>query len=333
MNTTEKYIYQVYTEQSFSKAAKTLFISQPSLSTAVRHKETELGFQIFDRTTKPVSLTPQGHIYIDMLEEVIESEKNMMLRVQKLSNDKHNSIGIGGSSSSVYYLMSSICGAYYRKYPDVEVMIDLGNFSATSSLFERLSHFQKLDRGELDAVFCYDYESGKYSAKQVYSERLVVAMHEKFVTKTLAPYAVTKDELLLGTYDTKKEICQKNMFRNIPFFGFARTGSTGRYMSELLGDYSTAMHKISYARHAVVHFNMMCAGVGALMTSDSIIALSNVISDKIKYFIFNKETSTRNIYLVTKKDIPINQNTQNFISIAQEICGGNRPLSLYDEAY
>ena len=60
MNTTEKYIYQVYTEKSFSNAAKTLFVSQPSLSTAVAHKEKELGFQIFDRSTKPISLTAQG---------------------------------------------------------------------------------------------------------------------------------------------------------------------------------------------------------------------------------------------------------------------------------
>lgn len=330
MNTTEKYIYQVYTEKSFSKAAKTLFVSQPSLSAAISHKEKELGFQIFDRSTKPISLTAQGHIYVDMLEEILESESKMRLRVQKLLNEKHNSIGIGGGSSAVYYLMSSICGSFYRRYPEIEVMIDLGNFSAEAVLFEKLSHFQKLDRGELDVVFSYNFDQSKYFAEPIYRERLVVAMHKELVPKVLAPYAVTRDELLHGTYTLEKEIQESNPFRDIPFLDFSRAVNTGRYMSELLGDYSTSSYKISNARHSVVHFNMMCAGVGALLTSDCMVALSNVDPENILYFIFKKEISTRNIYLVTRKDVLLNSSTKKFINVAKEVCGSEKPLTIYN---
>ena len=41
------YVYEVYKEMSFSKAARNLFISQPSLSAAVKKEEKQIGFHIF----------------------------------------------------------------------------------------------------------------------------------------------------------------------------------------------------------------------------------------------------------------------------------------------
>ena len=48
-----EYIYAVYQERSFSKAARRLFISQPSLSAAVKRIENELGLPLFNRSTNP----------------------------------------------------------------------------------------------------------------------------------------------------------------------------------------------------------------------------------------------------------------------------------------
>lgn len=48
-----EYVYQVYKDKSFSKAAANLFISQPSLSANVKRVEKKVGFPIFDRSTKP----------------------------------------------------------------------------------------------------------------------------------------------------------------------------------------------------------------------------------------------------------------------------------------
>lgn len=49
-----EYIYEVYKEKSFSKAAAALFISQPSLSANVKRVENRIGYPIFDRSTKPL---------------------------------------------------------------------------------------------------------------------------------------------------------------------------------------------------------------------------------------------------------------------------------------
>ena len=59
-----EYIYAVYTERSFSKAADKLFITQPSLSITIKKAEAALGMPVFNRSTVPVSLTPFGVEYI-----------------------------------------------------------------------------------------------------------------------------------------------------------------------------------------------------------------------------------------------------------------------------
>ena len=59
-----EYVYEVYREKSFSKAARNLYISQPALSAAVRRVEEELNSPIFDRSRNPVGLTECGEHYI-----------------------------------------------------------------------------------------------------------------------------------------------------------------------------------------------------------------------------------------------------------------------------
>ena len=72
-----KYILSVFRNKGFSAAARELGIAQPSLSATVAKFEKELGFKVFNRGTNPLSLTEEGQIYINHLNEVIESEQNM----------------------------------------------------------------------------------------------------------------------------------------------------------------------------------------------------------------------------------------------------------------
>ena len=64
-NRSFEYVYTVFQEGSFSKAAAKLYISQPALSAAIKKVETELyGVPLFNRGVNPVTLTPAGEFYI-----------------------------------------------------------------------------------------------------------------------------------------------------------------------------------------------------------------------------------------------------------------------------
>ena len=70
------YVYEVYKEMNFSKAASNLFISQPSLSAAVKKAENQIGFPIFDRSSNPIQLTELGKEYIRSIETIMEIENS-----------------------------------------------------------------------------------------------------------------------------------------------------------------------------------------------------------------------------------------------------------------
>ena len=71
------YVYAVYKEKSFSRAAQKLFISQPALSAMVKKAEQEIGVLIFDRSTNPISLTTAGRYYINQAKEILRIQNEM----------------------------------------------------------------------------------------------------------------------------------------------------------------------------------------------------------------------------------------------------------------
>ena len=64
------YVYEIYKEKSFSKAAQNLYISQPSLSARLKKIEDKIGAPIFDRSTSPIRLTEIGQAYIDATKNI-----------------------------------------------------------------------------------------------------------------------------------------------------------------------------------------------------------------------------------------------------------------------
>ena len=67
-----KYIITVAEEKSMNEAAKKLFISQPSLSSAIKEIEEEIGFNVFKRSNKGVIITPEGEEFVGYARQVVE---------------------------------------------------------------------------------------------------------------------------------------------------------------------------------------------------------------------------------------------------------------------
>ena len=82
----KEYIYAVYRNRSFSRAAEELHVSQPWLSAAIKKTEQELQLKLFDRTTTPVSLTEAGRYYIEQIEQIMKTldEKEEQLATPRM---------------------------------------------------------------------------------------------------------------------------------------------------------------------------------------------------------------------------------------------------------
>lgn len=112
-----KYVYAVYQEKSFSKAARKMFVSQPALSNMVKKAEAEIGRPIFDRSTIPLTVTKEGMYYIRSVEQIFQIQRNTENYFKDLQNLKGGTLSIGGSSFFCSFVLASLIGEFKRLHP------------------------------------------------------------------------------------------------------------------------------------------------------------------------------------------------------------------------
>lgn len=127
MQKEQEYIYAVYQERSFSKAAQKLFISQPALSNKVRRVEEQLGVTLFDRSHSPLQLTPAGKYYIETLEKIMKLEEGLQDQLRDLSAQDESSITVGAASFFCSYTLPKLVQLFQRNYPNCSVRLLEGN--------------------------------------------------------------------------------------------------------------------------------------------------------------------------------------------------------------
>ena len=107
------YVYTVYEEKSFSKAAKRLFVSQPSLSAMVKKVESDYDITIFDRTTTPISLTPEGEYYISAAKKILRLDADMRQHFRECPKGLNGSVMFGGASFFCANMLSGIIRQFH----------------------------------------------------------------------------------------------------------------------------------------------------------------------------------------------------------------------------
>lgn len=315
MERAAKYAYTVYKEKSFSTAAKALFISQPSLSITIGSLEKDMGFRIFDRTTQPLSLTPEGQIYIDSLEKIMEVESNMYNRINRLSNLTYGNLSIGGSSYIVYRLFPMFCGAFHREYPEIHIRVDTGSIGSASNLYD------KLMQQTLDLLFTYDYNPKEHVAIPLFEERLVIAIRSDFPgAEKLIPLSISREALLSRNFGLDKELDDLSVFSAYPFLQLGKGNSTYRLAAEFMNSCKASCCEIVNTRHLDVHYHMMQAGLGAVLTTDSVVASVADGQSDVLYFVPKHPNFHRTLSVVYKKGVPLTRIAEQFISQAQDIC-------------
>ena len=112
-----EYVYAVYEEQSFSKAARKLYLSQPALSAAVRRAEAEIHTPIFDRSTSPIRLTPAGSYYIDAVKRILDIRQEMESYFDALAGKCQGTVKVGAASFFCAHVLPSVAEEFQQQYP------------------------------------------------------------------------------------------------------------------------------------------------------------------------------------------------------------------------
>lgn len=115
-----KCLLKVAELKSITKAANSLYVSQPALSAYIAKTEKELGTTIFDRTKTPLELTLAGEIVIAAGRKILAINEEMKEQIIHISQHKVGRIKVGIPGSRSEYMLPLIYPEFHKEFPDIE---------------------------------------------------------------------------------------------------------------------------------------------------------------------------------------------------------------------
>ena len=118
-----RYFLTVAKEQSFTKAAEQLHITQPTLSRQMTALEDELGITLFLRTGKRTTLTDEGILLKRRALEILNLEEKTLKELKGKEDVVEGTITIGCGEFAAVETLARICKTYKEKYPLVQIAL------------------------------------------------------------------------------------------------------------------------------------------------------------------------------------------------------------------
>lgn len=118
-----EYFVQVARLNSFSRAAESLFITQPTISKMIRNMEIELGADLFYREGKSIRLTDAGEILLTKAQNIVDSFNSLSSELDSLRSLKQGHIRIGLPPMVGASFFPAVIGQFHKKYPEVTIRL------------------------------------------------------------------------------------------------------------------------------------------------------------------------------------------------------------------
>lgn len=266
-----RYFLVVAREQSITKAANVLHITQPTLSRQLRELEEELGKPLLIRGNKNISLTDEGMLFRKRAEEIVELSDKTVHEIQHTEDNITGDIYIGSGETEGLRNVIHIIKEYQKQYPNVCFHINSG---------DKADLLDKLDKGLLDfGIFLEPVDKVKYN-------------HLKLPAKDTLGILARKDSPLAK----KKEITKEDLV-HVPLIISRQLQED----SSLLRFLDTPLEKLNIVATYNLVYNaslMVDEKVGYAITLDKLV---NTTGDSNLCFIPLSPKMTVDMYLMWKK--------------------------------
>ncbi|MDA8107421.1 MAG: hydrogen peroxide-inducible genes activator [Betaproteobacteria bacterium] len=187
-----RYIVAVARERHFGRAAESCFVSQPTLSVAIKKLEEELGVALFERGPGEVSVTPIGQKVVEQAQRVLEEAARVKDLAVAGSDPLAGALRLGAIYTIGPYLLPKLIPILRRSAPAMQLIIQ-------ENYTHKLS--EALKQGEADViVIALPYHEPGVIVRPVYDEPFLVAIpqgHRWEKKKQISAEELTREGLLL----------------------------------------------------------------------------------------------------------------------------------------
>jgi LysR family transcriptional regulator, cyn operon transcriptional activator len=152
----------------FTRAAESLYVSQPTLSNHMRQLEEEIGCPLFDRLGRSVRLTQAGQLLLDHARKAVREVELSRGEISELLGLMRGELRIGTTHIFSQYLVPASLAAYISAYPEIHVQVQWG-----TSL--------EIERGVLTGAIDFGLaflppESNEIESEELFSDQVVLAV-------------------------------------------------------------------------------------------------------------------------------------------------------------
>jgi DNA-binding transcriptional LysR family regulator len=112
---------------SFSRAAETLFLTQPTVSEHVRSLEDELGVQLLDRLGRGATPTPAGRLLLGYARRILALAAEARQAIDHFQGRLRGQLVLGGSTIPGEYVLPGLVGLFKTKYPEISISLLVGS--------------------------------------------------------------------------------------------------------------------------------------------------------------------------------------------------------------
>jgi len=311
MFTNMDYVYEVYKQGSFSKAANSLYISQPSLSASIKRIEDKIGYPIFDRSTKPLRLTEVGQKYIDSMLAIRNLEKEFSDYVNDYGELKTGKLRLGGTNLVSSLIAPKIISRFRNAYPHIEIELIEGS---TADLEEMLS------KGNVDMIIDYSLPSYEvFDYKKLTDEVLVLTVPASFpINEKLEKYQIPVEAIKNGDFLTDAyPSVPLSKFAETPFVLLKRKNDTYKRAIQICSE-AGFEPKVSFETvQQMTAYHVSCSGLGAAFVSSLLLSRVSA-SPEVVFYKLDSPYASRQLSIFWKKDRYLTRAMKEFIATAKK---------------
>ncbi len=319
-----RYVYEVYRERSFSKAAQKLYISQPSLSAMVKRAEQRIGGPIFDRSTSPIGLTQVGLEYIRAAEQMMEIEDGFRRFLSDAGQCLTGSLAIGGTTLFTSYILPPLISKFSARYPAVEIRVH----EAHTAYLEK-----ELNDGTLDLIAeNYTFDPGIYGREPFCSEQMLLTVPaDRAVNEMAAGYRLSAEDVRQGRHlsgDVKA--APPELFRKEAFL-LLKEGNDTRLRAD---KFFARAHMKPDTRllldQQITAYNLACYGMGSAFLSDTLVKHVPPVKS-VWFYKIDESISRREICFYSKRSRYLTSVVREFMNTVKEMSRGEEGESYTNE--
>lgn len=165
-----EYVLAISKYHNITKAAESLYVTQPNLSTYIKNMEKRLGITLFKREGNKIDLTFEGEMFLESGITMLQQRDTLMNKLNESVDSERGRLKLSVPLLRGSYLIPLIIPAFQKKYPNVHIILSEGDSTESE---------KDVKNGVSDlAIFNKPFRKLDLDHEVIYQEEMLLVMHK-----------------------------------------------------------------------------------------------------------------------------------------------------------